>query len=238
MDSERRLYFDLMKRCLTNWIYDQFDEPSRSEGRDWPANAHTMIGIKRLENIQACMAEVLNDQVPGDFIETGVWRGGATIFMRGVLKAYGIQDRRVWVADSFEGLPKPNPRRYPCDEGDIHHRFKQLGVSLEEVRSNFQRYGLLDDQVHFLKGWFRDTLSRAPISQLAVLRLDGDMYESTHDAFVHIYPKLSIGGFVIIDDYGCLQACRQAVHDYRAAFGIGEEIRMADWTGAYWRRSA
>jgi len=192
-----------MKRCLTNWIYDQFDEPSRSEGRDLPANAHTMIGMKRPENIQACMAEVLNEQVSGDFIETGVWRGGATIFMRGVLKAYGIQDRRVWVADSFEGLPNPNPRRYPCDEGDIHHRFKQLGVSLEEVRSNFQRYGLLDDQVHFLKGWFRDTLSRAPISQLAVLRLDGDMYESTHDAFVHLYPKLSIGGFVIIDDYGC-----------------------------------
>ena len=162
------LYLDLMKRCLTNWIYGDWeavpgDAERRAEGKDWPATGHTMVGLKRLDNIQACVEDVLARDVPGDLIETGVWRGGATIFMRSILKAYGVTDRRVWVADPFEGLPPPNPDRYPSDRGDNLHTFKELAVPLESVRANFERYGLLDDQVQFLKGWFRDTLPRAPI---------------------------------------------------------------------------
>ncbi len=232
------LYLDLMKRCLTNSIYDTCDEQTRAEGCDWPRDAHTMIGLKRLDNLQFCVEDVLDRGIPGDFIETGVWRGGATIFMRAILKVRGVNDRRVWVADSFEGLPPPNPEAYPCDAGDVLHTYKQLAVSLEAVQSNFRRYGLLDDQVRFLKGWFRDSLPGAPIARLAVIRLDGDMYESTMDAFVNLYPKLTVGGYVIVDDYGCIPACRQAVHDFRQARGIADEIRPIDWTGVYWRRSA
>ena len=248
MESARVLYLDLMKKCLTDFIYgdvvakpnltpDPFSPEIRREGRDWPAYAHTMIGLKRLENIQFCVEQLLERGVPGDLIETGVWRGGATIFMRAILKAYDARDRSVWVADSFEGLPAPDAAKYPADAGDRLHEYTELAIPLEQVQANFARYGLLDDQVRFLKGWFRDTLPHAPIERLALIRLDGDMYESTTDALVNLYPKLSRGGYLIVDDYGCYESCRQAVHDYRDANGITDEIHEIDWTGVYWRRS-
>ncbi|HEU4753119.1 MAG TPA: TylF/MycF/NovP-related O-methyltransferase, partial [Armatimonadota bacterium] len=194
--------------------------------------------LERLSNIQSCVTQALRDRVPGDLIEAGVWRGGAAIFMRGILAAYGERERRVWVADSFEGLPRPNPDRYPADRDDPHWTMKeQLGVSLEEVRENFARYGLLDEQVRFLKGWFSETLPGAPVERLAVMRLDGDMYESTMDALRALYPRLSPGGYVIVDDYYYLEGCRAAVEDYRREHGITEPVQPADWNAAFWRRS-
>jgi len=212
------------------------DHLGRMEGRIWPIVAHTMIGLKRLDNLQFCVDEAITNGVRGDLIETGVWRGGAAIFMRAMLKAYGVTDRCVWVADSFEGLPPPNTGKYPHDANSRLHESRELAVSLEQVQANFERYGLLDGQVRFLKGWFCDTLPVAPIERLAVLRLDGDMYQSTMDALVSLYPKVSQGGYVIVDDYGCIPACRQAVHDYRSANDITEEIRDIDWTGIFWQK--
>jgi O-methyltransferase len=210
----------------------------RAEGRDWPADAETMIGLKRLDNLQFCIERVLEDGVPGDFIETGVWRGGATIFMRGALKAYGDARRRVWVADSFQGLPKPTPGVWRDDERGRLWKFgTTLAVSLAQVRANFERYGLLDDQVRFLPGWFRDTLPTAPIERLAVLRLDGDMYESTMDGLRSLYPKLSVGGYCILDDYYAQSGQRRAVNEYRLENGITEPIERIDWTGAFWRKT-
>jgi O-methyltransferase len=156
--------------------------------------------------------------------------------MRGVLKIFGSTERVVWVADSFQGLPKPDPEQYPADAGDRHWTRPELAVSLEEVKANFARYGLLDDQVRFLVGWFRDTLPAAPMSQLAVLRLDGDMYESTMDGLLHLYPKLSRGGYVILDDYGAVPGCRAAVEDFRREHGIDEPVERIDWTGVFWQR--
>jgi O-methyltransferase len=148
-----------------------------------------------------------------------------------------VTDRTVWVADSFAGLPAPDAQRYAADAGDRHHEQSALAVSLEQVQENFRRYDLLDEQVRFLPGWFRDTLPAAPIDRLAVLRLDGDMYESTTDALTVLYPKLSDGGFCIIDDYGAIPGCRAAVEDYRAAHGLTEPITEVDWTGVYWRKN-
>jgi len=210
---------------------------ARETGRDWPQLAHTMIGVKRMDNLQFCVESVLQESVPGDLIETGVWRGGACIFMRGILKAYGIHDRTVWVADSFAGLPPPDEGKYPADAGDKHHTLTSVAVGLEQVKANFERYGLLDDQVRFLKGWFKDTLPTAPIPCLAVARLDGDMYESTMDGLKHTYPKLSVGGYLIVDDYGVVRGCKQAVDDYRQAHGITEPIQPIDGWGVFWRRS-
>jgi|SRR5215471_3977205 len=211
------------------------DLEARALGRDWPAHAETMIGLRRLENLQNCIVRVLEEDVPGDLIEAGVWRGGACIFMRGVLKAFGENQRTVWVADSFQGLPRPDAARYPADREDPHWIFSELAVPLEMVRENFNRYGLLDDQVRFLVGWFRDTLPSAPVSQLAILRVDGDMYESTILALRSLYPKVSPGGYVIIDDYGALASCRQAVIDFRNEFAIQAELLPIDWTGVFWR---
>ena len=205
----------------------------REEGKMWPSYAHTMVGLKRLDNIQHCIETVLQNNVDGDFIETGVWRGGTCILMRAVLAAYGIENRKVYVADSFEGLPKPSAEKYPADKGDRHYRRSELAISKEEVESNFAKYGLLDDQVVFLQGWFKDTLPKAPIEKLAILRLDGDMYESTIDALNNLYFKLSPGGFCIIDDY-FLEGCRKAVDDFRSENGISEQIETIDWGAVYW----
>ena len=244
------LYLELMKRCLSNSIYRDMHDTTlgrdlRDERQAWREDfinasshpCHTLAGFKRLDNVQLCVEEVLTNNIPGDLIETGVWRGGVPIFMRAILAAYGVKDRHVWVADSFQGLPPPNAETYPADKGIDLHLIRELAVSLDQVKSHFDRYGLLDDQVRFLQGWFRDTLPSAPIDKLAVLRLDGDLYESTMDALVNLYPKLSAGGFIIVDDYGAILACREAVHDYRKAHGITDKILPIDWTGAYWQRS-
>jgi O-methyltransferase len=215
----------------------RFDAEKRMNGRDRPAQAATMIGKKRLDNLRSCVETVLAEGVPGDCIETGVWRGGASIFMRAILKAYGDETRTVWVADSFAGLPSPNSEKYPQDRGLRWYLDPELAISLEDVKDNFRKFDLLDDQVRFLQGWFKDTLGAAPIDKISVLRLNGVMYESTMDALVPLYPKLSPGGFLIIDDYGLPQdCCRQAIHDFRDAQGITEPIVDIDGWGAYWRR--
>jgi O-methyltransferase len=195
-----------------------------------------MIGLKRLNNLQECIDDALTNDVPGDFIEAGVWRGGTTIFMRALLRVRGDTTRTVWVADSFQGLPRPRPDVYPADEGDQHHTRPSLAVGLEEVKASFERYGLLDDQVRFLEGWFSDTLPSAPIERLAVMRLDGDMYESTMDALEALYDRLSPGGHVIIDDY-VLAGCRAAVDEFRARREIDEPLTVVDWTGVSWRKA-
>ncbi len=246
----RALYLDLIERCLLNTVYEdaytdwrerrvaqKFDPAMRQLGRDWPSVAHTMIGQARLRNLRDLAEQTLVDKVPGDFIETGVWRGGACILLRAVLQAHGVRDRRVFAADSFEGLPTPNAHAYPADAGDLHHQFAELAISLDQVKANFAKYDLLDDQVVFLKGWFKDTLPSAPIERLAILRLDGDMYESTMDGLRNLYDKVSPGGFVIVDDYGCVPACRQAVEDYRREKGITDPVINIDGWGIYWRKA-
>jgi O-methyltransferase len=237
----RRLYAPfrcfLASRQLELVRTKRVDLQARAEGRDWPLEAETMIGLRRLEHLQDCVRDVLRRHVPGDLIETGVWRGGASIFMRAVLKVHGDAARVVWVADSFQGLPPPDVRRYPADAGDRLWTFPQLAIPLEQVKANFARYGLLDDQVRFVVGWFRDTLPTIPAERFAVLRLDGDLYESTMDALRHLYPKLSVGGYVIIDDYGAIPACKAAVEDFRAEHAIGDKLEAIDWTGVFWQRT-
>ncbi len=241
-------YLELMQSLLTGILYrdsslmpfgsNTFDAKLREHGLDWPSQALTMIGVKRLANLRALTESVILDNVPGDLIETGVWRGGACILMRAVLYAHNITDRNIWVADSFAGLPPANEVQYPADAGSDFHKYEELAVTLEEVQENFRIYGLLDEQTKFLKGWFKDTLPTAKIGQLALMRLDGDMYESTMDALISLYPKLSPNGYVIIDDYHVVPECKVAVNDYCRAHGIEPEIVEIDGVGVYWRKPA
>ncbi len=243
----RNLYLQLMRDCLTGSIYEDpplkalgsetFDATLREYGWDWPSVAHSMIGRKRMGNLRQLTERVLFGGVPGDLIETGVWRGGACIYLRAILEAYGVRNRRVWVVDSFEGVPPPDPA-YPADTGDIFHTYRDLAVSLEDVQRNFGRYGLLDEQTVFLRGWFRDTLPTAPTGPLAILRMDGDMYESTMDALVHLYDRVSRGGYVIVDDYRVVAGCRQAVDNFRAKRGIEDAMVEIDGVGIYWQKTA
>ena len=269
------LYLDLLKRCVCNLIYQDpavpligeesvdpllapFSLERRLTGKDWPRQAHTMLGAQRLDNVRTLIEDALRHDVPGDLIETGVWTGGSTIFMRGVLKAHGVADRCVWVADSFEGY-YPEVSAHGVSEKsytspgmdvlargpsglpqEVRDKFALLteDVSLDAVRERFSRYGLLDEQVKFLPGWFSETLPTAPIERLALLRLDGDFYDATYVALDSLFPKLSPGGWVIVDDYGTFSECRQAVHDYLDREQIEADITPIDDEAVYWRKTA
>ncbi|HEX5957971.1 MAG TPA: TylF/MycF/NovP-related O-methyltransferase, partial [Hyphomicrobiaceae bacterium] len=179
---------------------------------------------------------VLREGVPGDFMEAGVWRGGASMMMRAVLKAYGVTDRRVLAADSFAGFPSAGEGS--PDAGFILIGNDNFAVSLDQVKAAFARYHLLDQQVVFLEGLFKDTLPSAPVAVLAVLRLDGDMYESTRDSLVSLYHKLSPGGSLIVDDYFLFETQRKAVDEFRAAHAIADPIIKVDDFGGFWVKSA
>ncbi len=244
----RDRYLSLLEQCLIGTIYQDkplpvlgskdYDPNLREYGCDWPSSAHSMIGSKRMNNLRCLSELVIYKCIPGDFIETGVWRGGSCIMMRAILEAYGIKNRKVWVADSFEGLPAPDEEKYPDDKGQEFHTYKELSISIDQVKRNFEAYNLLDEQVVFLKGWFKDTLPDAPIKKLAVLRLDGDLYESTIQALEALYHKVSIGGYIIIDDYHVVEGCKKAVHDFCDKNSITPEIREIDSVGVFWEKTS
>ena len=247
LERLRDNYLSLIEKCLTGTIYEDlplkvlgtqgYDPSLREVGRDWPSIAHTMIGVKRLRNLRTIVETVIRSGVPGDLIEAGVWRGGACILMRAVLQVYGITDRHVWIADSFKGVPPPNAETYPADRESTYHTFFDLSVPVDTVRRNIDKYGLLDGQIVFLEGWFKDTLPTAPIERLAVLRLDGDLYESTIVALNALYDKVSVGGYVIVDDYHVVAGCRKAISDFLAERGIAPDLLEIDGVGVFWQKT-
>jgi O-methyltransferase len=219
---------DKMNECINVDV-----DEKRNEGLDWPERAHTMIGIKRLNNLHNMLDYIRENNITGDLIETGVWRGGATIFMKAYLEMYNI-DKKVFVCDSFEGLPVPDIDKYPDDLGDTHYQVDFLRVSLESVKDNFKLYNLLDENVIFLKGWFSDTLKdNKLINDIAILRFDGDMYGSTIDVLDNLYDKVVDKGVIIIDDY-CLPNCAKAVTDFRNKKEIKNDLDIVDRCGRFW----
>ncbi|MFY8105391.1 MAG: TylF/MycF/NovP-related O-methyltransferase [Elstera sp.] len=216
-------------------IWPEAGSPHGYDPRHVSQHTHTMIGRYRLDHLHQCLDVLHAEGIPGDLIETGVWRGGATVFMRGYCAAHGITDRRIWVADSFAGLPPPSVME---DNGYDLSPAQEPALAIDQARVEalFARYDLLDEQVRFLPGWFRDTLPSAPIERLALLRLDGDLYESTFDALDALYDKVVPGGFIVVDDYGALPPCRQAIEDFRAQRAIHAPLTLIDWTGCAWRK--
>jgi hypothetical protein len=204
----------------------------RSAGMDWPLHGLTMVGLNRLDDLQACVEAVVRDDVPGDLIETGVWRGGASILMRATLDSLGAGDRTVWVADSFAGFPAGE------GEEDDYAAIHFLQASLEEVRANFSRLGL-DHGVEFVAGFFEESMPRLAREDhtWSLVRLDGDSYDATWITLNALYPALSVGGYLVVDDYGAVPECMQAIDEFRERHGIDEPIEKADWTGARWRKT-
>lgn len=200
----------------------------RINGLDWPQNAFTMVGIRRLDNIEFCINQIIEKNIEGGFIETGVWKGGCCILMASILKIKGVE-RDIYVADIFDGdFPVPVHEQ---DNWAAEHDFSQLACSLDQVKSNFQQFGVLGPNIHFKKGWFKDTLPTIE-GKLSLIRLDGDMYDSTMDGLVNLYDKLSDGGFVILDDWA-ITSSKNAVLDFFKERKIEKEIHHIDSMGAY-----
>ncbi len=195
----------------------------------------TMLGEHKLDTLRYCTEKCLHQGILGDIIETGVWRGGATIYLAGILRAHGNDDKKVFVADSFAGLPPPDEEKWPLDKGDTHHLREDLAISLEEVKANFARFNLLSDNIVFIKGFFEESLKTANIDKLSILRLDGDMYGSTMSVLEQLYHKLEVGGYLILDDW-LLKGARQALLDFCGREGIKEEIYQ-DFSGIFWNKT-
>lgn len=247
----RTRYLDLLEKSLLDGIYGEDRLAMRLRALRQrlrhpyatrrfpllvPARAHTAIGPTRLRHLRNLVERTIREDVPGDYIETGVWRGGACILMKGVLAAHNVFDRLVYCADTFSGLPKPDPK-FPADKRDRLHKFRELAVSEETVRSNFAAYDLLDDKVVFLKGLFENTLPKLSNETFALIRLDGDMYGSTMSALVHLYDRVSPSGFVVIDDYGGLRNCAKAVHDFLDLRGLQVKIEPIDESCVWWQKN-
>jgi O-methyltransferase len=206
----------------------------RAAGMDWPLHGLTMVGLNRLDDLQSCVESIVRDGVDGDLIEAGVWRGGASILMRATLDALGAEGRTVWVADSFQGFPMPDEEHRDDDELGV---FDFLAVPLEEVRANFARFGC-ERGVSFAAGFFEEQLPSLSDRRWSMVRLDGDTYETTLLALRTLYGGLSIGGYLIVDDYGALEECRRAVDEFRGEQGISEPLEEVDWTCVRWRRES
>lgn len=220
-----------LKKVLLGFKKDDIvTDKMRELGQSIPEKALTMIGYDRMTNIETLITYIVKNNIEGDVIETGVWKGGACVFMKKLLQG---TDRKVFVADSFEGLPKPD-EKYPHDNGDYHHTLDFLSVNLETVKQNFLKHTTLDNVV-FIKGWFKDTLHLLK-NRFSIIRLDGDMYESTWDALISLYPLLTEGGYCIIDDYGGVANCPLAVDEYRSVHNIKEPIVEIDGCGVYWQK--
>jgi len=143
----------------------------------------------------------------------------------------------VILADSFEGLPPPDKDRYPADEGSIFHEYSELAVSEDEVRRNFEKFRLFDDQVILLKGWFKDTIPLVPSDRIAILRLDGDLYESTIIPLKHLFDRVSVGGWIIVDDYEWVPACKLAVRDFLSERGLTPVVHQIDGVGVFFEKA-
>lgn len=208
----------------------QYVEGKRRDGEDWPVTAETMVGLTRLNQLHAALDSVVNRSIPGDFLEAGVWRGGAGIFMTAYVEVHGLKDRKVYLADSFKGLP-PASGRYAEDRSSSLHKHSYLAVGREEVVGNFRKYDVSTDSVRFLEGFFADSLPKADCESLAILRMDGDMYESTVDILSNLYHKVSEGGVVIVDDWQL--PAQQAVRDFLGATGVNVEFEAIDDSSVY-----
>jgi O-methyltransferase len=242
----RTAYLELLKLCLCDlagmgttsvWKHTDGTLLSRElgadelgirvSGVDWPLHGTSMAGLHRLDDLQACVEAIVREDVAGDLIEAGTWRGGASILMRATLDALGA-DRTVWVADSFQGFPTADEELAAID---------YLAVSIADVRANFARLGY-EQGLRFVEGFFEDTLPGLAGQRWSLVRLDGDTYEATWTTLQSLYPGLSAGGYVIVDDYGAVEECRRAVDEFRAQHGIDDPIESVDWTCVHWRRSS
>jgi O-methyltransferase len=243
-DPNRDAYIDLIKRTITNYTYlggdyslesfrsvTHYDVPNAQWKIEPLARPTTLLTRNQLDLIERCVVSLQERGVPGDFIEAGVWRGGVIILLRALLNAYGIAGRKVFAADSFAGIPK-NARAV----GDPVDQWRDRWIaSLEDVQQNIKRFGLLDDRIKFVPGFFADTLKGLANETFALMRLDSDSYDSVEESLVYLYPLLSSGGIVIIDDWH-LVGCKQAVLNYRDRHNISAELKTFDGN-AYWVKS-
>jgi len=259
LERAREAYFEVIKNYVTGGIFgkaeksvipalgnstlvtSRFEAEKRQWGEDWTYLGLTMTGCDRVQNVQDLISDIIKKNVSGGYMETGVWRGGSSIFARAVMRAYGEGNRKLFVCDSFAGLPPGERQLDSRDKGWDKTSYLEVGV--DTVVDNFRRLSLLDHNVIFAQGFFNVSMPRLRyhVDQLAILRMDGDMYESTVDVLYHMYDKLELNGYVIVDDWiqnhGEDFPSKTAVEDFWAVHGLKPNIFEIDGCSVYWKKT-
>lgn len=234
-------YLDLVKRSVTNFAYlggeSSFENFRCAEHYDlqrggWKIDPLcrplSLLSKLQLDLIDKAAVWLEERRVPGDFLEAGIWRGGAVILMRALIEGYGMTDRKVFAADSFAGIPK----NVHAQNDAVDSWSDRWVAPLDQVKQSIERFGLLDDKIVFVVGFFADSLKQLSGERFALIRLDSDSYDSVETSLDYLYPLLSKSGIVIIDDWH-LAGCKQAVLEYRSQHGIHDPIQVSD-NNAYW----
>jgi hypothetical protein len=163
-------------------------------------------------------------QVEGDVVECGVWRGGFSIFL-----SHAFSDKNIWVCDSYEGFQPLETAKHQYDKERhtpvyTHNSVGPIAISLEEVQSHFERYGLGgQERIKFLKGFVKDTLPNSGIEKVALLRIDVDAYSATLEVLEELYNKVQPGGYIIFDD-SCLYESLDAIKHFFQRNNLPEYI--------------
>jgi hypothetical protein len=198
--------------------------------------AYTMVEPERCYALYQSVRYILQKNIPGDFTECGVWKGGSVMMIASMLLAAGITDRKIYCYDTFEGMAKPGDEdgdweKAEWEKNKINDQLNKWCLSsLEEVQANMESTGYPKENIVFIKGKVEQTIPGTLPGKLALLRLDTDWYESTKHELYHLYPLLEKGGILIIDDYGAWPGARKAVDEY---FAMNEPVYLnrLDFTG-------
>ena len=197
----------------------------------------TMVQNRNLMTLYQLVQQVNLSDVPGDIVECGVWNGGSAVVMAIADQRHSKHShlRTLWLFDSFQGLPRPGDKD-GIEERKIYFDGWNKG-DIKNVREIFGRLRISTQRYRIVPGWFDTTLATAPLSQIAILHIDADWYDSVKIALEVFYPKVTPGGFIVLDDYGCWQGCDQALADYFAEEGIYSVpvIRVGS-IGAYFQK--
>jgi predicted O-methyltransferase YrrM len=202
----------------------------------------TMTSPERLWSLRQSVRYVVENDIPGDLVECGVWRGGSAMAMALTLSELGDSTRRIWLYDTFSGMTEPTTSDVDTRTGrsarQILSRTKRREgrnvwciAGVDDVRSNVLSTGYPSSLVRFVEGDVVETLQTQRPDSIALLRLDTDWYESTKAELEHLYPLLVPGGVCIIDDYGHWAGARRAVDEYMGAHALTPLVHRIDYTG-------
>lgn len=194
---------------------------------------YTMTSTERIHALIHAVRHIVQNGIPGDMVECGVWKGGSVMAMALTLLQLGERDRAIYLFDTFSGMTAPSDR-------DVDYEGQQAGVILDSVRCEAPQQevenavfstGYAREKVHFVRGRVEETIPAHAPESIALLRLDTDWYESTQHELFHLFPRLVRGGVIIIDDYGHWRGARQAVDEYIAQNEVPLFLHRIDYTG-------
>ncbi|MBP6455164.1 MAG: class I SAM-dependent methyltransferase [Chitinophagaceae bacterium] len=202
----------------------------------------TMTSVERMFALYNATNYVLDNNIEGDFVECGVWRGGSAMMVAYILKNRNVLDRKIYLYDTYEGMSEPTEFDKTFDGSSaknllMQSKNKETAIiwclaSLEDVQQNLRLTGYTEDNIFYIKGKVEDTItSKSPIHNIALLRLDTDWYESTKHELEYYYPKLQKNGILIIDDFGHWEGCKKAVVEYFKKNNITMLLQRIDYTG-------